>query len=609
MKLFTNNPSSHWGSSKTSLWRYIDFEHPANFETLAMDPKKKEQILNDLAAFSNGKDYYKKIGKAWKRGYLLYGPPGTGKSTMIAAMANLLNYSIYDIELTAIQTNSELKKLLTATSNKSIIVFEDIDCSLDLTGKRKKKESNLMIWRNDGEQGDEENKSSVTLSGLLNFIDGIWSACGQERIIVFTTNHLAKLDPALIRRGRMDMHIELSYCTFEAFKILAKNYLDIDSHPLFKTIESLLKDTEIAPADVAENLMKKNREIDAEGSLKDLIQSLERRKKVQRAPLDGHNKDSYKIVKAFHPCFRTIMEIFKKAETVRLRSYHDKYLLAEEDEESVSQDRDGRSMNARWTVEIVEVTNVIRLKSCFGKYLTASNIPMFLGMTGKKVTQTLPRRLDSSTEWEPVREGVQVRLKTRYGQYLRANGGLPPWRNSITHDIPHRSTTQDWVLWDVDILESRKKKAPPVAEPAYTPLPPPPPPPELLQERKDDHQEPKSPKGFSLRSPRFSKSESDDSVSSPVKADGRLIYYRIGDEDGNVDETTKEELFCFKGMGLEELKEKLKEETGLSDISICSKNPLNGKLYPLRLHLPPNNTKMHVVLIPSPSKGDAASTS
>lgn len=97
--------------------------------------------------------------------------------------------------------------------------------------------------------------------------------------------------------------------------------------------------------------------------------------------------------------------------------------------------------------------------------------------------------------------------------------------------------------------------------------------------------------------------QSDDRVCSPIKADGRLIYYRVGDEDGNVDERAKEELFCFKGMGLEELKQKLKEETGLTDISICSKNPLNGKLYPLRLHLPPNNAKMHVVLIPSSSKG------
>ncbi|CAN8266048.1 unnamed protein product [Cochlearia groenlandica] len=293
------------------------------------------------------------------------------------------------------------------------------------------------------------------------------------------------------------------------------------------------------------------------------------------------------------------MEIFKKAETVRLRSYHDKYLLADDDEDSVNQDRGGRSMNARWTVEIVEEENVIRLKSCFGKYLTASNIPMFLGMTGKKVTQTLPRRLDSSTEWEPVREGVQVRLKTRYGQYLRANGGLPPWRNSITHDIPHRTTTQDWVLWDIDILEIRKKKAPQ----AFTPLPPPPPPPELPRVRNDDHDEPDSPKGFSVKSPTVSKTESDDRVRTPVKADGRLIYYRIGDNDGKVDETAKEELFCFKGMGLEELKQKLEEETGLRDLSICSKNPLNGKLYPLRLHLPPNNTKMHVVLVPSSSKG------
>ncbi|CAH8384983.1 unnamed protein product [Eruca vesicaria subsp. sativa] len=311
----------------------------------------------------------------------------------------------------------------------------------------------------------------------------------------------------------------------------------------------------------------------------------------------------------------TIMEIFKKAETVRLRSYHDKYLLADDDEDSVNQDRDGRCMNARWTVEILEEANVIRLKSCFGKYLTASNMPLYLGMTGKKVTQTLPRRLDSSTEWEPVREGVQVRLKTRYGQYLRANGGLPPWRNSVTHDVPHRTSTQDWVLWDIDILEIRKKKSsspPPVDVPEPQPfkiLPPPPPPPELLMETKDDHDEANSPKGFSLKSPRSSHTEVDDRVTSPGKADGRLIYYRVGDEDGNVDESGKEELFCFKGMGLEELKQKLEEETGLSDVSICSKNPLNGKLYPLRLHLPPNNSKMHVVLVPSSSKGDDASTS
>ena len=57
----------------------------------------KQQIIYDLVNFKNGKEYYDKIGKAWKRGYLLYGPPGTGKSTMIAAMANFMYYDVYDL--------------------------------------------------------------------------------------------------------------------------------------------------------------------------------------------------------------------------------------------------------------------------------------------------------------------------------------------------------------------------------------------------------------------------------------------------------------------------------------------------------------------------------
>ncbi|CAH9134363.1 unnamed protein product [Cuscuta epithymum] len=159
------------------------------------------------------------------------------------------------------------------------------------------------------------------------------------------------------------------------------------------------------------------------------------------------------------------MEIFHRAKAVRLRSHHDKYLTADEDEESVTQDRLGSAISARWMVEVPENTdNVIRLKSCYGKYLTASNNPFLLGMTGRKVLQTLPSHLDSSLEWEPVKEGTQVKLRTRNGQFLRANGGLPPWKNSVTHDTPHRTTTKDWIIWDVhvvDILTCPVLKPPP----------------------------------------------------------------------------------------------------------------------------------------------------
>ncbi|KAI0523345.1 hypothetical protein KFK09_005740 [Dendrobium nobile] len=275
-RLYTNNTSYDSYDFRKLGWSHVHFEHPATFETIAMDPEKKRDIVDDLIAFSRGKEFYSRVGKPWKRGYLLYGPPGTGKSTMIAAMDNLLDYDVYDLELTAVKNNSALRKLLLEISGKAIIVLEDIDCSLDLSGKRKKEKDKSE--EEEKKIGSEENtESKVTLSGLLNFIDGLWSACGEERLLVFTTNFVEKLDPALIRRGRMDRHIELSYCDFEGFKVLARNYLGIKDHTLFEKIQRLLEERNITPADVAENLMpKKITEVagSVEVCLTNLIQAL-----------------------------------------------------------------------------------------------------------------------------------------------------------------------------------------------------------------------------------------------------------------------------------------------------------------------------------------------
>ncbi|KAJ4745097.1 P-loop containing nucleoside triphosphate hydrolases superfamily protein [Rhynchospora pubera] len=248
-------------------WESVPFKHPSTFDTLAMDPTRKEEIMADLCAFANGKLFYEKAGRAWKRGYLLYGPPGTGKSSMIAAMANFLRYDVYDLELTEVHTNSELRKLLMKTTSKSIIVIEDIDCSLNLSNRnpaRKKpipfNEPPVPEMRPNAVGMDDALTKSITLSGLLNFTDGLWSCCGNERIFVFTTNHIEKLDPALLRSGRMDMHIFLSYCSFPALKILMRNYLGIEEHEfdngILSDLEEAIGEAEITPADVSEILIK-----------------------------------------------------------------------------------------------------------------------------------------------------------------------------------------------------------------------------------------------------------------------------------------------------------------------------------------------------------------
>ncbi|KAF7038531.1 hypothetical protein CFC21_048701 [Triticum aestivum] len=285
-RLYSNKKELSYHSRRDEVWSYIDFDHPTTFDTLAMDPAKKQMIKDDLDDFSNSRDYYRRIGKAWKRGYLLHGPPGTGKSTMIAAMANYLKYDIYDIELTTLETNSDLRKLFIETTGKSIIVIEDIDCSLDLTGSRATMLPPPPFHDDAAEAGYDKSRGKrlniLTLSGLLNFIDGLWSAHSGERIIVFTTNHLDKLDPALIRRGRMDMHIEMSYCGFEAFKTLANNYLEVEAHPLFGAVEELLRAVEMTPADVAECLMPSKRSArDADACLARLIDQLKERKAAE----------------------------------------------------------------------------------------------------------------------------------------------------------------------------------------------------------------------------------------------------------------------------------------------------------------------------------------
>ncbi|OMO84498.1 hypothetical protein COLO4_22019 [Corchorus olitorius] len=263
------------GRKNGGSWGSIILEHPATFDTLAMDPDLKKMIIDDLERFLKRKEYYKKVGRAWKRGYLLFGPPGTGKSSLVAAMANYLKFDIYDLRLSSVRSDAELRRDLLSTTNRSILLIEDIDCSSEVLERPIEKK---YYKQEEPPAKSGFTRHQLTLSGILNCIDGLWSSCGDERIIVFTTNYKERLDPALLRPGRMDMHIHMSYCTTHGFRLLASNYLGIDSskyNPFFGEIDGLLKSTEASPAEVAEELMKSE---DANAALQGLVNFLKRKR-------------------------------------------------------------------------------------------------------------------------------------------------------------------------------------------------------------------------------------------------------------------------------------------------------------------------------------------
>ncbi|KAF8700391.1 hypothetical protein HU200_034326 [Digitaria exilis] len=289
------------------IWYRLSHHHPATFDTLAMDQELKRSIVADLDLFASRRDHYRRIGKAWKRGYLLYGPPGTGKSSLVAAMANHLRYDLYDLDLSHVHFNASLQWLLVGMPNKCILVIEDIDCCCDAMSRADDK-STPRAGDGGGSDDDAGNGTAsdsdtppppakskskskndqgmegITLSGLLNFIDGLWSTCGEERIIVFTTNYKDRLDPALLRPGRMDMHIYMGYCGWEAFKTLAHNYFLVDDHELFPEIQALLAEVEVTPAAVSEMLLRSD---DAGVALRGLTEFLQEKKKQRAAAADG----------------------------------------------------------------------------------------------------------------------------------------------------------------------------------------------------------------------------------------------------------------------------------------------------------------------------------
>jgi chaperone BCS1 len=223
-------------------------------------------LVSDAKDFLKSEKWYADRGIPFRRGYLLYGVPGSGKSSLIHALAGELMLDIYVVSLSSSWINdSTLTTLMGRVPSRCIVLLEDLDAAFTRSVTRSKdkdkdKDKKKSDSKSDNEEEtttsssrsrrsrNKENLSDVntlTLSGLLNALDGV--AAAEGRILFATTNHLDQLDPALCRPGRMDVWIEFKNASkFQAEHLFANFFPSSDA----EVAANIELETELEPLEL-----------------------------------------------------------------------------------------------------------------------------------------------------------------------------------------------------------------------------------------------------------------------------------------------------------------------------------------------------------------------
>lgn len=180
--------STRWGS----------FRRNANIPARSMDSVflkegQMDRIISGLRTFLDNEEAYTNTGIPYRTGVMLHGNPGSGKTSTATAIANTLGLNVYYIALSVIDDDDTFASLLDDVPPRSVIILEDIDVAKSVKNR---------------EDGAVEEQKGITMTGMLNALDGLVSAYGV--ITLMTTNHLKVMDPAIVRPGRVDFMEELS---------------------------------------------------------------------------------------------------------------------------------------------------------------------------------------------------------------------------------------------------------------------------------------------------------------------------------------------------------------------------------------------------------------
>lgn len=216
-------------TDKTTIYIWDDY-----WETIEKRPTRKldtiylggleTKIYDEIKVFLEPKnrELYNSLGIPYKLNMLFHGYPGTGKSSLIYSLASELGMDVALLHFVRDMNDVDFMRALRRIPENTILVLEDIDVLFET---RKK---------------NDENKSGISFSGLLNSLDGISHLDNQ--IIVMTTNCKMVLDKALTRPGRIDMDIEFKYSTKKQIKTMFYKFLPKQTdrfEEFYKDIKSL----------------------------------------------------------------------------------------------------------------------------------------------------------------------------------------------------------------------------------------------------------------------------------------------------------------------------------------------------------------------------------
>jgi len=174
-------------------WSIIGKRLPRPIESVVLQNNIGEDIIVDMETFLKSASWYQERGIPYQRGYLLHGPPGSGKTSLIHAIASKLERDVYILRVST-TTDDAFQRAVATIPLNGVVLLEDIDCVFN-------NEQKDLVHK------DGSITTYLTFSGFLNAIDGI--SAHEGRILFMTTNHRDKLEPALLRPGRVDKEFHL----------------------------------------------------------------------------------------------------------------------------------------------------------------------------------------------------------------------------------------------------------------------------------------------------------------------------------------------------------------------------------------------------------------